>query len=131
MEQIFSWQAITSSSNEEIQWILCEQKVHYRIPNSPPHATVIRHISTVHALPSYLFKIHFNNILPSTSRSSNCQISFRFFTKTLNVVFYSVPHVLHTPTFSLLGTLISKTLPLPINQQSNYSSVYLSLYNLG
>jgi hypothetical protein len=33
--------------------------------------------------------------------------------------------------FSLFGTLISKTLPLPINQQSNYSCVYLNSYNLG
>ena len=36
-------------------------------------------INTVHTIPSYFFKVHFNSALPSTSRSSWLSPSLRFY----------------------------------------------------
>jgi hypothetical protein len=42
-------------------------KFHYRVHNSPPLSPVLRKINLCHILPHYLFNIHFNITLPSTS----------------------------------------------------------------
>ena len=41
-------------------------------------------LNSLHDLSSYLFKIHFNIILPSTARSSDFSLSFRFASQNLN-----------------------------------------------
>jgi len=45
---------------------------------SPPRTHVLSHSNLVHALPTAVFKIHFNIILPSTPRASKWSFPFRF-----------------------------------------------------
>jgi hypothetical protein len=49
-----------------------------------PATSLQSKLNTLHDLSSYLFNIHFNIILPSTTRSSNCSFSFRFDNQNLN-----------------------------------------------
>ena len=63
-------------------WILQRSvwipKLHYRADNSPLPASILSQVSPLAALLSHFFKIPFSIILPSTSRSSDCYLSFRF-----------------------------------------------------
>ena len=69
IDQSPSWERNGSSASQEIPCILWNPKVHSRIQNSLPPVTIPRQINPVHALASYLLKIHFYTILPSTPRS--------------------------------------------------------------
>jgi len=62
MEQRPSWEANSSSD----------------ILEHPPPAPILSHIIPLHALLSYLLKIEFNNINPSTPSSSKRYLSLRF-----------------------------------------------------
>jgi hypothetical protein len=53
-------------------------------------------MNPVHTIPSYSFKIHFNIILPSMSRSSNWFIFFRFLDQNAVRIFL-LPHQSHLP----------------------------------
>jgi len=56
----------------------------YRADNSPLPAPVLSHLSPLDApLLSHFFKIPFSIVLPSTSRSSDCYLSFRGSPQTL------------------------------------------------
>ena len=73
-----SGEANTSSGRQHIlrnSWIT---KVHYRINKITLHVHVLSQITPVRAPPSFLFKIHFNIIPSSTSKSSDWFLSFRF-----------------------------------------------------
>jgi len=50
--------------------MLWNQNVHYRVNNSPPPVAFLIQVNSVHILPSYLFMIYANVILPSTPMSS-------------------------------------------------------------
>jgi len=67
-EQSFSWEANGSSDSQEFPGVLLNPTVHYRIDKSPPPVPILSQISTVHATPFYVFKIHFNIFLTSTPR---------------------------------------------------------------
>ena len=55
-------------ATQEISRILRNPKVHYRIYNSPPPVSLLSQINPVHASLFYLFKIHFNIIVPRRLR---------------------------------------------------------------
>ena len=80
MEQRPSWEVTSSSVSQEIPCILWNQKVHYRIHNSP----IVNNINSVRALTSYFLKIHFklstrlrlgfpSSLFPSGSRTKACR----------------------------------------------------------
>ena len=58
MDQSPSWQANRFSASQEIPLILLNQKVHYRIHNSPPPAPILRQLDPVHNPTSHFLNIH-------------------------------------------------------------------------
>ena len=78
MEHSPSWEADSSSTNQEISLILLNPKLHYPVHKSPTFPPV-SHINPVHACPTHL--IHFNIIpqlclgLPNVQfrQMQNCQ----------------------------------------------------------
>ena len=71
-------QAVCSLLSQYILSILLNPKFHYLIHKSPPLVPSLSQINSVHSVPSQLFKVHFNIILPPNLRSTKCCISFRF-----------------------------------------------------
>ena len=82
--------------SQVIYSILWNQKVHYRVQNSPIISSCLSQMNLVHAHPFIYFKIHFN-IPSSAPRSSKWSLSYRF-----PPHFSSPPHV---PSFHLFHTL--------------------------
>jgi hypothetical protein len=54
MEPILSWEDNIRSANREFSGILWNQKVHYRVHNSPPVVPVLRQMNPVHIYPIVL-----------------------------------------------------------------------------
>ena len=69
MEQSPSWEADSSSTDQEISLILLNHKFHYPAHKSLPLPPIVSHSNPLHARPTHLFMIHFNIILPTMSRS--------------------------------------------------------------
>ena len=90
------WEASGSLRSQEINQILWSQEVYCRFHKSPPLVPVFSQMNPLHALPSYLFKTHFNIIHPSTTGSLNLCLSFRF--SHQNALFISV--IWHTSYIS-------------------------------
>jgi hypothetical protein len=61
------------SASQEFLRLLWNQKVHYRVHNSPPPVPVLCQMHSVHTLPRYFPKIH-SNIIHTTTPN----LSFRF-----------------------------------------------------
>jgi hypothetical protein len=53
-------------------------KVHYHVHKSLPPVPVLSHVHAVHTFPTFSPKIHTNFIFPSTPRSSEWSLPFRF-----------------------------------------------------
>jgi hypothetical protein len=75
MEHSPSWDTNRYSASQQIPCILRNPKFHYRIHKRPPPVLILSRSNRVHASPSHYLKIHFNTILPSTSRSSTWPLS--------------------------------------------------------
>jgi hypothetical protein len=63
-------QAASRSATQEFSKILCNPKIHYRVYKIPLLVPYLRQMNAVNTSPSDFSKIHFNIILPPTSRSS-------------------------------------------------------------
>jgi hypothetical protein len=66
------------SCSQEIRRLLWNPEVHYRVQNSPPLVPVLSEMHPVHTLPPCSRKIQSNIIFPSTPRSSEWSLPFRF-----------------------------------------------------
>jgi hypothetical protein len=72
MELSPSWEAANCAATRELSSILWNPEVHHRVHISPPPVPILSQIDPIPTIPSYLFKIHFNIVHPSTSWSSQC-----------------------------------------------------------
>jgi len=77
------WKPDSHSASEETPYLLWNQKVHYRVNNSPPLAHILSQTNPVHKIPPYFPKIYSNIIIPSTPRSSKWSFPSGFPTKIL------------------------------------------------
>jgi hypothetical protein len=68
--------------------ILRNLKWRHRVSNCQPLVPILNYVNSVHDLPSYSFKIHFNNILLS-KHISKLSTSFSFPRQSLTSVFSS------------------------------------------
>jgi hypothetical protein len=66
------------AASHEIPTILWNPKVHYRVYKSPPHVTILSHLSPVHTHTSNFIKIHLYIIFPSMPGSRKWSLSLRF-----------------------------------------------------
>jgi hypothetical protein len=71
-----SWGTANCAAPQELPRILWNPKVQCRVHKSPPLVPILSHIHPIHSIPSYLSKIHFNIVPPSTSWSSQWSFSF-------------------------------------------------------
>jgi hypothetical protein len=69
-EESYSRKDNSRSASQEILCSSWNLKVHYRVNKSPPLVPTLSQMNPVDTLTHYLFKIHFNIILPSTPRTS-------------------------------------------------------------
>ena len=70
MKQSSSWEANSSSANQEIPHILLNPKVHYHIHKYLPPLPILSLINPIHACPTQFLNMHFNTFLPSMPSSS-------------------------------------------------------------
>jgi hypothetical protein len=85
------WEADSHSASQEIPCLLRHPKVHYRVHNSTPLASIVSQITPVQTFPPCFRKIHSNIIFPSTSTSSEWSLPFNFFFLLCSVACYFLP----------------------------------------
>jgi hypothetical protein len=62
-----SWGTADCAAIQELPSTSWNPKVQYRVHKRPPLVPILSHINPIHTIPSYLSKIHFNIVHPSTS----------------------------------------------------------------
>jgi hypothetical protein len=78
MGRLHSWEADSSSSDQEISHTLWVTKVYYFVHKTAALVPILSQINLFHASPLYFLKVHFNIILPSTPRPAEWPLCFRF-----------------------------------------------------
>jgi hypothetical protein len=97
-------QLIVRSANQEIPRLLWNPKVHYGVHKRPLPAPILSQMNRVHTLQTCFYKIHFNIILPSTSRSFELCLPFRLSNQNFVRISYLylaqyMPCPSHPPSF--------------------------------
>jgi hypothetical protein len=70
------WRAANRAATQELPSALWNPKVQYRVHKSPSLVSILSYINSIHTIPSYLSKIHFNIVHLPTSSSSQWSLSF-------------------------------------------------------
>ena len=78
MVQSPSWEANWFAASQEIPRISRNPRVHYHTHKRPPPVSILDQPNPVHIPTSHLLQIHPNIIHPSTPRSPQWSLSFRF-----------------------------------------------------
>ena len=78
MVQSPSWEANWLAASQETPRISRNPKVHYRTHKRPPPVSILGQPNPVHTPTSHILEIHPNIIHPSTPRSPQWSLSFRF-----------------------------------------------------
>jgi hypothetical protein len=89
MEASPSWEAVNCAATQELPSILYNPMVHYGVHKSPPLVSVLSQIKSIHTVPYYLCKIHFNIVQSSTSWSPSGLSPCGFSTGTLYAFIFS------------------------------------------
>jgi hypothetical protein len=76
MELSPSWEAANCAATRELPSILLNPEVYHSVHISPPPVPILNQIDPIPTIPSYLSKIHFKIVHPSTSWSSQWSLSF-------------------------------------------------------
>ena len=77
MDHIYSWEADSSSANQEISGILWNPEVHYRIHKKPPPDPILNQINLVHAPLFHFLGIHFNITLSFMPKRCGLSLSLK------------------------------------------------------
>ena len=109
-----SWEANSSSANQEIPRFIWKPKVHYRM-----HKNLSLVWFTVHAIP-FSVKIHSNIILPCTRSAYELSFSCRIPTKTVYTFHSSL--ILAISPASLILLRFFFRVPLDVRYKSRWSS---------
>jgi hypothetical protein len=78
MKHIPSSEANSRSASQENSQLVTETKYHNGVYKSPPQVLILSQMYLVHKFPPHFPKIHSNTILPSTPRSSQSSLPFKF-----------------------------------------------------
>ena len=110
MVQSPSWEANWFAASQEIPQISRNPKVHYRTHKPPPPVnSILGQYNPVHIPTSHLLEIHPNIIRPSTPRSPEWSLSFRF--PHQHPIHLHLPtHTRHTPSPFILLDFITRTI---------------------
>jgi hypothetical protein len=87
------------SASQQISCMLRNAKVHYRVNKSPPLFSYLSHMNSVHIIPPYFSKIHFNIILPSSLAIQRGSFPLGFPNNIL-YAFITLPCLLHAQPVS-------------------------------
>ena len=131
MEQSPSWESNRFSASQRIPWILRNPNFQYRIQKRPPLFPILSQITSFHASPNHLLKIHFNIIIPYMPWSSKLYFSLRSPQNHVctSYVFYTcpLPHLMlcHcSGTFLMHATLQLQLSPLVLNSQKTLKIIF-------
>jgi hypothetical protein len=96
-------------ASQGIPRLLWSPKIHYHVQRSPPLLPLLSQMRPLHNFPPYFSKIHCNINLPSTPRSSDWFLRFRFPNAFLISRCMLMPKPSHPPWFdhpnNILGSV--------------------------
>ena len=117
-----SWAANWFAASQEIPSISRNLKVHYRTHKCPPLVSILGQLNPVHKPTSHLLEIHPSIIHPSTRRSPEWSLSFRFPYQK------SCKHLLLTHTRHMPSPSHSPPFYHPSNNQQKMQTVYWQVF---
>ena len=127
MVQSPSWEANWFAASQEIPRISRNLKVHYRTHKRPPTVSILGQPNPVHIPTSHLLQIHPNIFHPSTPRSPQWSLSFRFPHQDPIQPPSPHPHAPHAQPISFFSMCI---VHISVLQHASYLSFRFEYWNI-